>query len=270
MHIVFDRSKILKQARDVYLHKRPHFILEHAAKTVVERLKWRRIKPLNVLILGAFNYALVQKIQKTFPEFLDVDVTIQHENIFFDSEALPFDKQAFDCILSFFDMQSINDIPGHLKQLSFCLKPDGFFTSIYIGGQSFNDLRRYMLQKELDVLNQTTLRFHPTISMEDGAYLLQRAGFDCPLSDHDLLKVDHLTFIEVLKAFQHYKITNALKDPPNSINKDLYYHIITDKKPIPFSFDIVYLTALGKRLSLNCLKKSEDLMRIKEDEFNLH
>ncbi len=134
MHVLFNRSKILKHEKDVSINKPYHFGIHKAAKTLVERLKWRQALPSNLLILGAYNFALTEEIKTALPHFIN-DETIIHYDIFaFDSEYLPFQKHQFDCILSFFDIQTINDVPGYLKQIAYCLKPNGLFTGVYVGG----------------------------------------------------------------------------------------------------------------------------------------
>ena len=242
--ILFDRSKIKGRFKKNHIET-SHLLIQSAAETLVERLTWTFKKFNNVLILGPFSYILMDAFKRLYPDFLDANLVQQFVNVDFDSENIPFPQNTFDCILSFFDFETINDVPGSLRQLYYCLKPNGLFTGVYLGGNSLESLRQYFLIEESFYNKGVGVRFHPTISAEDMAYLLQRSGFECPMTDNDVHCLKDVTIYDAIKMLRSLKMTNALNEKSPYLGKKFSKKIINDDTKLSVLINLIYLTALG-------------------------
>lgn len=239
---IFDRTQLIKQGRMLAECSASHPVLAHACQTVAERLSWRQ-KPIHrVLLLGAYTLLLKEKLDSILPP--TCDIVTQYIDVDFDSEFIPFDENSFDVILSFFDIQYLNDVPGYLKQLEYCLMPDGLLTGVFVGGQSFHDMNHFLLQAESNLSPNVCVRFHPHISLPMTADLLKRAGFDCPLVDLDHFVLEEKTMRDHIDALRHLRATNKMAEQKLFPKKLI--PILNTK--ISISIDLVYISGLGKKL----------------------
>ena len=81
-------------------------------------------------------------------------------------DQIPFANHAFDLIVSNLTLHSLNDVPGFLTQLKYCLKPDGFFMTSYIGGNSLKDLRNQIITLEEHYFKKCHQRFAPLLTRQ--------------------------------------------------------------------------------------------------------
>jgi SAM-dependent methyltransferase len=242
---LFNQHLFHKKSQDLYLHKKTHPLLVTASKTLAERLSWVLNKYENALILGPYNYILEDMLEEVCPFFLNKNTVIQFKNIKFDSEKFPFNQDSFDCIISFFDIQSINDVPGYLKQIDYCLKENGLFLGVFLGNESLLSLKKYIINKEFLFDEGASMRFHPTITPEVASQLLNRAGFDCPIADYNRYKLEN-TICEYIQNLRMLKATSLLKKY-DLMPKKLGYMLLKDDTPIETCIDFVFMTGLGKR-----------------------
>ncbi len=100
-----------------------------------------------------------------------------------DPENLALDRRDYDLIVSLFDLAIIDDVPGFLRAVHRHLLADGLFMAAFIGGSSFNELRRAWLTADSAHLNGAAARVAPFIGTRDAGALLQGAGFALPVAD---------------------------------------------------------------------------------------
>lgn len=124
-------------------------------------------------------------------------------DLVFDDEAQPFAETSFDCILSLFSLNSVNDVPGALAQFRMALRPDGLFLAGLFAGRTLTELREAWLAAEAELKGGASLRVAPFADMRDLGSLLQRAGFALPAVDIDMTTVrykDGLALMREIKA----------------------------------------------------------------------
>jgi SAM-dependent methyltransferase len=106
-----------------------------------------------------------------------------------DDEHLPLAEQSLDVITSVLSLQWVNDVPGFLAQVRLALRPDGLFLGAFLGGRTLQELRAVMAQAESEIGREPSPRVSPFADAQDGAQLLQRAGFALPVADSDVVTV---------------------------------------------------------------------------------
>lgn len=115
------------------------------------------------------------------------------EAVFADEEALPFETERFDLIVSPLTLHWVNDLPGALVQIRRVLKPDGLFLGALFGAGTLAELREVLTEAETDLTGGLSPRLSPLPGLRDMAGLLQRAGFALPVADRDTVTVRYKT-----------------------------------------------------------------------------
>lgn len=253
---LFDRKRILKNTELIQKNRPSHPLLDDAAKILLERFLWSSFSYRNILILGPYNYIFSKLLQKHLRKNRAFNIIVQHQDAFFDSEFLPFSQDSFDCVFSFFDIQWINDVPGHLKQIQYLLKPQGLFSGVFIGGQTFIEIKKTACALQLKMKDNAdfSMNFMPTIHASDGASLLQRAGFSSPLSDREIKKYCH-SWIEMHHILQHLYATGFIQQTCKWISKNSA-QAIKNIKAIDNTIELIFLTALGTLNNTKTLNNS--------------
>lgn len=100
----------------------------------------------------------------------------------------------YDLILSYFHVHWLNDIPGFFAQCRMLLAPGACLLGVLCGQDSLFTLKDAFAQAEIAIYQRLSTRFSPMIRTKDVASLLQRAGFQHPVSDIDrmTLTYDHI------------------------------------------------------------------------------
>jgi NADH dehydrogenase [ubiquinone] 1 alpha subcomplex assembly factor 5 len=167
-----------------------------------------------------------------------------------DEERLPFAERRFDAVLSCLSLHWVNDLPGALIQARLALKPDGLFLAVMLGGGSLGELRRALLEAELDAKGGASPRISPLADLRDAAALLQRAGFAMPVADLDQLRVTYENPLGLLRDLRGMGETNALAARPRSFTSRSVlagaasrYAAEAAAGRISASFQLLFLTA---------------------------
>jgi SAM-dependent methyltransferase len=168
-----------------------------------------------------------------------------------DDETLPLAPESLDLLVSTLALHWINDVPGFLAQARLALAPDGLFLASFLGGRTLQELRAVMAQAESEFARQASPRVSPFADAQDGARLLQRAGFALPVADSDVVTVRYANVFGLFRDLQAMGETAAFageKSPPLTralIAKaaDIYARDHSDPDGrIRASFEIITLT----------------------------
>lgn len=108
-----------------------------------------------------------------------------------DEEFLPFAPGSLDLVASCLSLHWVNDLPGALIQVRRALRPDGLFLAAMLGGETLTELRRALMEAELEATGGVSPRISPMADLRDAAGLLQRAGFALPVADAETLTVSY-------------------------------------------------------------------------------
>ena len=210
---VFDRNIIRQKRNRSAPHLKDHgFLIDWAFNQIIERLEV--IKKDFPLALQIGNRPSNVSIEKTNIEKI---ISIDHAhklapNIIADEEALPFQSNIFDLVLSALNLHSTNDLPGTLVQIKNCLKDDGLFIGAMLGGETLHELRHIMTQVEIEQTGGQSPRVAPFADLPQMGALMQRAGFNLPVIDSEKITV---SYDNVFKLMQDLRLMGE----SNSINQ---------------------------------------------------
>ncbi|MEQ8651164.1 MAG: methyltransferase domain-containing protein [Kiloniellales bacterium] len=133
-----------------------------------------------------------------------------------DEEWLPCGAGSLDLVLSLFSLQWVNDLPGVLAQIRYALKPGGLFLAAFPGGVTLGSLRQAFLEAESETVGGVSPRIAPFIEVREAGMLLQRAGFQLPMADADVVPIDYPDPLALLRDLRGMGESNALNQRPRS------------------------------------------------------
>jgi NADH dehydrogenase [ubiquinone] 1 alpha subcomplex assembly factor 5 len=125
-------------------------------------------------------------------------------------ELLPFAPAVFDLVASNLALHWTNDLPGALAQLRRILRPDGLLLATMWGGETLVELRRALLEAELDEEGGASPRVSPFADIADLGGLLQRAGFALPVVDGDRIEVTYPDAFALMRDLRAMGESNAV------------------------------------------------------------
>jgi NADH dehydrogenase [ubiquinone] 1 alpha subcomplex assembly factor 5 len=166
-----------------------------------------------------------------------------------DEDALPFADASLDLVIGNLSLHWVNDLPGALVQIRRALKPDGLFLAAMLGGDTLIELRRSLLEAELETLGGTAPRVSPFAGVRDAGDLLMRAGFTLPVADSDPLTVTYADPLALMRDLRGMGEGNALAGTGRPLRRDTLFTALrrygeSFAEPdgrIPATFEIVYL-----------------------------
>lgn len=134
-----------------------------------------------------------------------------------DPEGLDLPLRDYDLIVSLFDLDVVDDVPGFLARIRAHLRGDGLFLAAAIGGDSLTELREAFLAADLEISGGAYLRVAPFIPLADAAGLLQRAGFALPVSDIETHIVRYSSPLGLMQELKALGASNPLAERPQRL-----------------------------------------------------
>jgi hypothetical protein len=134
-----------------------------------------------------------------------------------DPEALSLPRNDYDLIVSIFDLQVVNDVPGFLARIRAHLVPDGLFLAAAIGGATLTELRQAFLAADAEISGGAFGRVAPFIPLSDVGGLLQRVGFALPVTDVETHTVRYANPFALMAELKALGASNPLADRPDRL-----------------------------------------------------
>jgi SAM-dependent methyltransferase len=267
---LFDRALVRKRlTRAAPVFDQADFLHRRAAQDAVERLEAiMRDFPLAVDLSarrGAFCQALGQSdAQARIGTVIEADFSgamlagRPGPRVVLDDERLPFAPASLDLVISTLSLHWTNDVVGALIQIRRALKPDGLFIGAFLGGSTLFELRRSLIDAEVELTGGAGSRVSPFADASDAAGLLQRAGFALPVADVDRLNVRYTHPLKLMADLRQMAETNALAERhPRALTRtvlarafELYLERFGEADGrIPATFEILTLTGWAPHVS---------------------
>lgn len=131
-----------------------------------------------------------------------------------DPEALLLPRDDYDLIVSLFDLQVVNDVPGFLARIRAHLRPDGLMIAAALGGDSLTELRQAFLRADAEITGGAFARVAPFIPLADAGGLLQRSGYALPVTDLETYPVRYADPLRLIRDLKRLGAQNPLADRP--------------------------------------------------------
>ena len=125
-------------------------------------------------------------------------------------DALNLPEAGFDAVFSLLDLQTVNDIPGHLALAAHALRPDGLALFAFFAGDTLRELRESWLAAESEIIGGVSPRVAPMIDLRETGGLLQRAGLALPVADMDSLTLRYDNAIALMQEVKSLGLSNAM------------------------------------------------------------
>ena len=213
------RNRALLNPKDVM------FLREASITRLLDRLYDVKRNFTSIRDIGSFNGRLTEQLLSMSPAkhtdnyaLYQIDLSqkmssfshAQAQYNFSSEMQLTQEKTSFDLILSSQFFQWINDLPGMLIQCRNKLRPDGLLLVNFFGGRTLQELRACLAQAEIDLTNGAHPRCIPMVDVKAAGGLLQRAGFNLPVCDSDIIKVTYSSIFELMSDLRKMGEANAL------------------------------------------------------------
>jgi hypothetical protein len=134
-----------------------------------------------------------------------------------DPEALLLPHDDYDLIVSLFDLQVVNDVPGFLARIRAHLRPDGLMIAAALGGDSLTELRQAFLRADAEISGGAFARVAPFIPLADAGGLLQRSGYALPVTDLETYPVRYADPLRLIRDLKGLGAQNPLADRPGQM-----------------------------------------------------
>lgn len=131
-----------------------------------------------------------------------------------DPEALLLPNEGYDLVVSLFDLQVVNDVPGFLSRIRAHLRPDGLLIAAAPGGDSLTELRQAFLRADAEASGGAFARVAPFIPLADAGGLLQRSGYALPVTDLETYPVRYADLLRLMRDLKDLGAQNPLADRP--------------------------------------------------------
>ncbi|MEO1264462.1 MAG: methyltransferase domain-containing protein [Pseudomonadota bacterium] len=216
---IFDRA-LLVQRRDRAARgfDDVSYLVGAAMDDLLERLAFIKRDFRDVLVLGAHTGGPARALRRAMPDarVLEADASAamlascDGPSVLADEEALPFEREAFDCVIAPMTLHGVNDLPGALWQVQSILKPDGLLLGALLGGRTLDALAVAVMQAEAELTGGASPRVMPRIDVRQLGGLMQRAGFAMPVVDAVPLTVTYADPLRLMREIKAMGASNCL------------------------------------------------------------
>lgn len=166
-------------------------------------------------------------------------------------EALPYEPNTFDAVLSSLSIHWINDLPSLLSQVNKILKPDSPLIAAMFGGDTLFELRSSLQLADLERRGGVSPHVSPLADVRDVGGLLTRAGFKMLTVDVEDIVVNFPDTFALMADLQAMGESNAIIHRElGPISRDVLLaneaiyrelHAEEDQPGIPATFRVIFM-----------------------------
>lgn len=192
------------------------FLMRHAADDLADRFAAVPRQFDNAATLFSMTAAAAEtlmasgKVGTIIRVDADASLLADTNGVVAEAETVPFAPESLDLIVSLYDLQALNDVPGMLVQIRQALKPDGLFLGCMAGAGTLGELREALLAAETELSGGASPRIFPMADVRDAGALLQRARFALPVADHETVTVRYDSMFALMHDLRAMGATNSL------------------------------------------------------------
>lgn len=215
--LIFNKKNLRAHRRRAasYRTEGHDFLLRWAEQHIIDRLDDIKRSFENVLLLVPADTPNLKDTLEKRGSLVDMVIDAAHE----DNEKLRPQKQSYDLIISLFELQHLNDPVGWLIQMRRHLVKDGALITGFVGGETLFQLRRSLLESELELTGGASPRVFPFMDRQQLASLLQRAGFALPVVDAETVTVSYRDIFHLMGDLRAMGETNSLSSACKTLSR---------------------------------------------------
>jgi ubiquinone/menaquinone biosynthesis C-methylase UbiE len=246
---IFDRKKI--RPNQIIVNN----LFNKIASEIALRLKETNLSFENALEINSKTLETSIKIQDTRlikNLYKTAIINTKNKNILnfiCDEEYLAIRNNSLDLIYSILGLNTINDLPGSLKQIYNCLKPKGLFIATFWGEGTLMPLAESLAYADEKILGGLYPRIFPYCDIKTLGSLMQRAGFSLPMADQEKIIKKYTNLEYLMKDIRSFNEKNILcarskKFTPRTVFKEAEVYLMKNyKKQSTFSipFNIIFV-----------------------------
>jgi SAM-dependent methyltransferase len=201
---IFDQSLLARRiARAMAQGPPADYLLRRVCDDFSDRLCVVNRSFGHAIALGATGAAIADRLRNA-PKVGNAAASAE------DEEALGLAPQSVDLVGSALTLQLVNDLPGTMAQIARALRPDGLMLAALLGGDTLKELREAWLIAEEETTGGASPRVAPFADVRQLGALLQRAGFQLPVADSDLVTVRYASPLDLMRDLKSWGASNML------------------------------------------------------------
>ncbi|MBO1076746.1 methyltransferase domain-containing protein [Roseomonas marmotae] len=228
-------------------------ILDAAAERLLDRLDDTTLRFTRALEIGGRGSVAPMLTARGIPFVVSADLAAGMARragglpVAADEEWLPFAPGSFDLVVASLSLHWVNDLPGALLQIRRALRPDGLFLASLPALGTLQPLREALAAAESELRDGISPRVSPFPELQDGAALLQRAGFALPVADRERLALHYRTPLALLRDLRAAGEGNAAlardpRIPPRALFPLALSRLPSDGQGLPVTLEMLVLT----------------------------
>lgn len=253
---IFDKESLLrKRSRAIKTFSQHDFLHQWSKNQLMDRLSDIN-RDFNVAVAIGSRCPIESTDHDKIKSSIVTDITRQtisqctSDYIIADEEFLPFAPKSLDLVISNLNLHTVNDLPGCLLQIRHALKNDGLFLASMLGGETLHELRKIMMEVELEIYGGVTPRISPFADKPQMGDLLQRAGYTLPVVDSDIITVTYDNIFKLYSDLRGMGETNIVSARRKTIDQKNFFMRVAEKYQsahaesdgrIIASFEVIFL-----------------------------
>lgn len=172
------------------------------------------------------------------------------QDIVFDSPCVPFKNQSFDLVVDCLTLHHHDKISCVLSTYHELLVDGGLFIGVFFGGETLIELRNSLMDAEIKIRGGASMRVTPTVSLQDSSRMLQRSGFSSSVADLDKIKLQYVSFLDLLREIKFSGEISPFSGVSSPITKEIlttaenFYkeNYASPSTKFPATLDLITLT----------------------------
>ena len=269
------KSRILKSFNTrASSYDKYSLIQKEVSLRIIEKLKFIKISPKNILDLGCGTGYLSLLLKKLYPNAhitcLDFSPEMlyhcklkepEFETICADIEDLPFKTSKYDIIISSLTLHWCKETEKIFYDIYKILNKNGIFIFTTVGPDTLSELKEtYKLIDDKEHINIFN-------DMHIYGDLLLNTGFDNPVMDVEKIVMEYPNVQNVFNSIKKIGANTIINSHGGKITKSMYRKIIdlypkTEKMKYPVTYEVIYGTSWKKIKKPD--KKSPNFIEIKK------
>jgi len=220
-----NRAQICAKQDSFFLHK-------EMSEVLADRLSVtnREFKNIAILFQNGFSAELETIIKNhakntngifTQIAFPTLGASQHTTDNFAASENLELPSQAYDLIISIFDLHWMNDLPGAFAQINKSLKPDGLFAAVLPSQGTLEALNECLVEAEMQLKSGASMRVDPFPQVRQLGDLLRRANFKLPVADVEQRTIRYSSIKKLVSDLRNVGATHMGQNT-NNISKAIW------------------------------------------------